>query len=1016
MHTGGGLTGVVRHLRHQCGDATNDGELLARFAGERDESAFAELVRRHGGLVLGVARRQLADREQAEDVFQATFLALARQAPRLGRPPSLVNWLYTVALRQARKTRLAASRRATRDARLTPPSSPADPLAEVSGRELVALIDEELARLPEAYRLPLLLCGLHGLGRDEAARRLGWTAGAVKGRLERGRELLRRRLEKRGLTVPAVLAGVLAADAAGAAPPELVATTMRVALTAAPATWGPVRALAAAALLLVATGVGAGLASAPGSRPRRPTDPAPPAPAVAAGARAEPDSDPLPDGALLRLGTTRFRMHGFCYAPDGRSLVTVRGGAVAFLDPDTGRELRRWPPAPLLAQSFAVAAPVQFSPGGRSALLSGHRHIELWDAATGQRRYDLSQTGRRGSESRWAVFFPDGRRVLTAGRLFRSGESSEYTIWDVATGDVVRHLPRSGHIERYNADCDSPIRFTADDKTLVECPGVGVARLVDTDTGRVVRSFENAASMVFRLSADRKSLISLGTDFPGRDASIRQWDVATGREEPPFDGRVKAAKELAQTDDGRLLAWTEDYQTIRLLDLTAGRELRPIDLAPHRGGSALRFAPDGRSLWAQEGFSLWRRFDVASGRELTHPVEGPRGGVIDMAVAPDGQTLYTGGPRELTAWDLTTGAVRRRFTTPPAVWSQHVALSPDGATLASGDINVPTVQLWDTATGALRLSFEGRGQYVYRLGIDPTGRWLAVAGDFREDIHLHDLRNGRHVRTLANSNGFWGLAFSPDGRSLVAMDRSAHYGRTCEWDVATGRVRRVLSDWPLYGLTYSPDGRTVVGSALGPNANLSSVYVLEVATGRRRFAPSPTEPLRHYPSVAFAPDGRLLAVACGPQIAVWDTLTGERRLEFTDPDSAVGVLRFVRGGRALAARRVWTARSSSGTWPAGCPPPNRPRPRRVPSWKPPGSGWRPSRRPPRSRRSAAWSPVPKYPCPSCASGCRRPRPWTPRTSANWCAGWTARASPTGRRPRRSWSASATGPPPGCAPP
>src|SRR5262245_45698453 len=184
---------VLRYLQGQAGGPT-DGELLARYAQRRDEAAFAELVRRHGGLVLGVARRQLGDRQQAEDVFQATFLALARQGPRLGRPASLVNWLYTVALRQARNTRLALSRRAARHATLAPPRRAADPLAEVSGRELIAVIDEELARLPEAYRLPLLLCAVEGLSREEAAARLGWSAGAVKGRLERGRELLRRRL------------------------------------------------------------------------------------------------------------------------------------------------------------------------------------------------------------------------------------------------------------------------------------------------------------------------------------------------------------------------------------------------------------------------------------------------------------------------------------------------------------------------------------------------------------------------------------------------------------------------------------------------------------------------------------------------------------------------------------------------------------------------------------------------------------------------------------------------------
>src|SRR3954470_23842055 len=100
---GDGLAGVVRPLRERYGPAAADGELLARFTRERDEAAFAELVQRHGRLVLGGAAPHPGAPHAAEDVFQATFLALARQARRLGPDPSLINWLYTVALRRARK-------------------------------------------------------------------------------------------------------------------------------------------------------------------------------------------------------------------------------------------------------------------------------------------------------------------------------------------------------------------------------------------------------------------------------------------------------------------------------------------------------------------------------------------------------------------------------------------------------------------------------------------------------------------------------------------------------------------------------------------------------------------------------------------------------------------------------------------------------------------------------------------------------------------------------------------------
>src|SRR5581483_1582085 len=252
------LTGIIRRLRGQLGDGPTDGDLLQCFARHRDEAAFAELVARHGRLVLGAALRHLPDRHTAEDVVQATFLALARSAARLGRPPSLVNWLYTVAVRQARSARRRFARAAARRARLSPRSAAADPLAEVSGRELITVIDDELARLPEVYRLPLVLCAVEGLSRDEAARRLGWPARSMKGRLERGRDLLRQRLTARGLTVPAALAGGLLAAPVDALPPPLAVAIVRAA-TALPPAGGATRALA---VLLTAAVLSLGVGAA----------------------------------------------------------------------------------------------------------------------------------------------------------------------------------------------------------------------------------------------------------------------------------------------------------------------------------------------------------------------------------------------------------------------------------------------------------------------------------------------------------------------------------------------------------------------------------------------------------------------------------------------------------------------------------------------------------------------------------------------------------------------------------
>jgi RNA polymerase sigma factor (sigma-70 family) len=217
---------MIRRVRTDSNRTLGDAELLDRYTRRHDQAAFATLVERYGCLVLGVARRYLADRQLSEDVFQATFLALARAASRLGPRATLANWLYTVALRQACKTRGSERRQESleRVAVRRSGTSP-DPLDAITGRELLQAIDEEIALLPDRFRLPVLLCCVQGLSREEAARRLGWSAGAVKGRLERGRGRLAARLAARGLSPSFLIAPFVPI----AIPSELFARTVAIA-------------------------------------------------------------------------------------------------------------------------------------------------------------------------------------------------------------------------------------------------------------------------------------------------------------------------------------------------------------------------------------------------------------------------------------------------------------------------------------------------------------------------------------------------------------------------------------------------------------------------------------------------------------------------------------------------------------------------------------------------------------------------------------------------------------------
>jgi RNA polymerase sigma factor (sigma-70 family) len=209
-------------------DEPTDAELLHRFALRDDHAAFAALVRRHGPMVFGVCRRVLRDPHDAEEAFQVTFLVLVRKAGVLRQPDRVGNWLYGVANRVARKAKVTAARRnaherAAAAARWGPPAEPADPA------ELTAVLDEEMVALPEKYRAPLVLCYLEGLTNEDAARRLGWAPGSMSYRLARGRELLRRRLTRRGLYLalwPVFLQGMTEHASAAPVPEHLVDATV----------------------------------------------------------------------------------------------------------------------------------------------------------------------------------------------------------------------------------------------------------------------------------------------------------------------------------------------------------------------------------------------------------------------------------------------------------------------------------------------------------------------------------------------------------------------------------------------------------------------------------------------------------------------------------------------------------------------------------------------------------------------------------------------------------------------
>src|SRR5262249_51138883 len=208
---------LKQYLRRVSDEATlqADARLLRQFIEASDHKAFEALLDRHGPMVLGTARRLVANATDADDVFQAVFLSLARLAKTIRRGQSVPNWLYKATCRIAARAR---KRRARLNWNAREPSTATTAETELAWREVRTALDEELNRLPERLRSPLLLCYLSGLTRDEAAEQLGWSLSTLKRRLDEGRTALRRRLERRGVSAAGLALAVLspaALDAEG---------------------------------------------------------------------------------------------------------------------------------------------------------------------------------------------------------------------------------------------------------------------------------------------------------------------------------------------------------------------------------------------------------------------------------------------------------------------------------------------------------------------------------------------------------------------------------------------------------------------------------------------------------------------------------------------------------------------------------------------------------------------------------------------------------------------------------
>jgi len=917
-------------------------------------------------MVFGVCRRVLGNADDAADAFQATFMVLVRKVGCLDRQRSLGNWLYTVAHNLALDARTSAARRKAHE-RQAQAMRTTDSHGEKAANGALEWLDTELRRLPAKYRAPLVLCYLQGKTNEEAARELGCPPGSMSARLGRARDLLRERLAGQGVVLSAAgLAAVLGDVASATLPTELAKAVVRAALPFADgraltglvsvnamelvdgalrhmtlAKWKILAALITLGMIGM-IGMTGGLMIAGGmAEPREESAAASEVPAVAA--LSDKNGDPLPVGAVRRLGTTRLRHNGaiwqitFASGAGANVLASAGGdGTVALWEIPAGKLVRRIDAHQRLnggCISCAVSADVKTvvtgGADGQNLGKGGQGKACIWDGLTGQLRHEL--TIAHGSTATRVALSADGKILATLGGMIH--------LWDAERGTMLRgvELPDEAQAKRIAVSSDGRLLIASGDNKEKAFLAV-----IDVATGKLLTKLSYArvgeqGVDCWAVSSDSKLLaVSLPSTKSEEVGTIALLDVATGRELqrlrdlPIPQGDTRA---VAFAPDGATIAISGGGIPACIYDVKTGKYLRRC--AGQGDFFSLAFSGDSRILAGANTGHAVHLWDVATGeRQLA--LAGPTSAISHLVFGPDGQTLVS-SPAAVTdgarLWDVRSGKELRHLS----AGGGTRCVSPDACRLLAWAAH-PSARGIDLGKNCLYDATSGRLVTVIEnpwcndsAAFSPDGRLLAVTMKDKQEapagIRFLDAATGEPTAIqpgvgVKDSKDQVAIGFSPDGSLLVTGAYLQPIGRMhtkeaqsfCLWQVATGKlvlrvssaIRRDFGSHIQSCVAVSADAKWLAvgeqtfawGTAV-PAPDGYCITLWDVATGTKVARLGKADGVG---SLAFSPDNRLLVWgAADGGIRFWEVASHQECLRRHGPKAKVTALAFALDGKTLAS-------------------------------------------------------------------------------------------------------------------